>query len=182
MGNMFETDRLILQRPKLDDLDDLFHLCSNPEVNQYNPAGADRSIDDSKRTLAGFIADWDNNQVGYYSARIKTSGEYLGYIGVRKKLFLGIDVLNLAYRIEPKFQRQGYTYEACRFILDHLDSSISEMPVMALTKADNIPSFQLAIKLGLIHNPRFNDYPEPGDVYLFSVGTEVFDCFSGKIL
>ena len=66
MENIFETDRLILQCPKLEDLDDLFHLCSNPEVNRYNPAGPDRSIDDSKHTLKGFIADWDNNQLGCY--------------------------------------------------------------------------------------------------------------------
>lgn len=173
MRNRLETMRLVLERPKWEDLEDLFALCSKPEVNLYNPAGADRDIADSEQTLAAFIANWDSDKIGYYSARIKSSGDYLGYIGVRKQKFLGIDMLNLAYRIEPKFQRQGYTYEACRFILDNLDPVLSQMPIMALTKADNTPSFQLAIKLGLIHNPIFNDYPEPGDVYLFSVDQEV---------
>lgn len=174
MENLLETDRLTLQCPKLEDLDDFFHLCSNPEVNRHNPAGADHSIADSRRTLESFIADWDNDQVGYYSAKIRATGEYLGYLGVRKKRFLGINVLNLAYRIEPKFQRRGYTYEACRFILDSLDSKISQMPIMALTKSENIPSIQLAIKLGLTHKPRFNDFPEPGDRYFFSANQEIF--------
>lgn len=175
MKNELETERLVLQRPEPEDLQDLFRLCTKPEVNLYNPAGADRDIRDSKQTLNGFIADWNNDQIGYYSVRIKSSGEYLGYIGLRKKKFLGKNLLNLAYRIEPKFQRQGYTYEACRYILDNLDSELSQIPIMALTKMENIPSFQLAVKLGLIHNPKFNNYPEQGDIYLFSIDKEISD-------
>lgn len=178
MKNSNETDRLVLQRPKLEDLNELFRLCAKPEVNLYNPAGATRYIIDSKRTLESFIADWNFNQVGYYTARIKSSGEYLGYVGLRKKKFLGMDMLNLAYRIEPKFQRQGYTYEACRFILDNLDPELSQIPIMVLTKQNNIPSFQLAIKLGFIHNPKFNNYPEHGDVYLFSVDRKISSCWN----
>lgn len=167
MKTRLETERLILQRPTSEDVQDLFVLCSKQEVNLYNPNGPDRDMSASKKTLERFIEDWERDGIGYYTVRLKSGNEYLGYIGVRKTHFSGKPLLNLAYRIEPRFHRQGYTCEACRTILAELDRESLPFPIMVLTKEENLPSFYLAQKLGFVHAPEFDHFPERGDVYLF---------------
>lgn len=178
MREILTTSRLKLQKPDWAELEEYYQLCSKPEVNIYNPAGPDANIEVSKEKFAEIIAGWERNKIGYYFARILETDEYVGYIGVCKIEFLGQEMLNLAYRIEPRFQRYGYTYEACQAVLAAVKADHPGLPIRVLTKKNNLPSFGLAEKLGYIYNPKFDNYPDSGDVYLFNVSREVSDCWS----
>ncbi len=164
MLGVYKTKRLVLTKPSLSDLNDLFLLCSKKEVNIFNPEGEDKDSSQTKARLLKWIHDWEQNGVGYYIIRTRDTNAFVGYSGVTYRELKGKNILNLAYRIEPKFQRQGLTFEVCTFVL----SKVNE-PVMILTKNNNTPSINVAKKLSFVYNEKFDDYPDKGDVYYFNV-------------
>ena len=170
MKNEIISERLRLLRPSSDNLEEMYKLMSNPEVNLYNPSGPDKSIAETKERLELWIKDdWEKNGIGYYMIRELLSNEYVGYAGVALRTFKNIDILNMAYRINPKFHRKGYVIEACREIISDVKKKYPEKIIRILTKKENIPSFELGKKLGFIYNSEFDDYPERGDVNLFDI-------------
>ncbi len=173
MKTKIKTERLLLLKPCMSDLDELYGLTSKEEVNLYNPKGADKHIDEARRTLEAFIKDWDDNGVGIYTVRLAGTNEFLGYIGVYLKRQFGRDIFNLSYRIEPKFQRKGYVFEACKTVLSEIKKEYRDVAVMALTKNNNLSSINLAKKLGFVYNEKFDNYIDEGDVFLFDVDKNV---------
>lgn len=88
-------------------------------------------------------------------------------MSIRK--FNNIQVLNLAYRISSEFQRKGFVFEACGAIIEEAEKVFTDIPIMVLTKRNNMPSFKLAQKLGFIYYPEYDGYPEKDDIYLFNI-------------
>ncbi len=173
MTTKMTTKRLLLKKPCLSDLEELYELTSKEEVNLFNPKGADKTIDVAKETLLSFIKEWEDNEVGIYIVRLASTNEFVGYIGAYLKKEFHIQLFNLSYRIEPKFQRHGYVLEACRVILSEIEKEYKGIPVMVLTKRNNIPSIHLAKKLGFIYNEKFDNCIDTGDVFLFNVDKTV---------
>ncbi len=173
MKTKIKTKRLLLIKPSLSDLEELYELTSKEEVNLFNPKGADKHIDEARLTLQSFIEDWRIYDIGIYIVRLASTYEFVGYIGLYLKRQFGIKVFNLSYRIEPKFQRKGYVLEACEIILSEIKKEYKDVPVMVLTKRNNIPSINLAKKLGFIYNEKFDSYIDSEDVFLFDVDKSI---------
>ncbi len=172
---MIKTKRLILTKPSIDNLAELHALCSKAEVNIFNPSGPTTDISETKAMLKSWLEDWRVEGVGYYFARTLTDAAFVGYMGVAYRQFLDEKLLNLAYRIEPKFWKKGYTVEAVHAILEKVSIEYGEPIIRVLTKKDNIPSIAVARKLGFIYNEKFDHYPDKGDVYLFNVEKDISD-------
>ncbi len=168
------TKNLFLKKPTMDDLDELFRLTSKPGVNTFNPDGADTDINETKEVLTSWMDDWNKNNIGYHIARTH-NGEFIGYMGVTLRNFSNQKMLNLAYRIEPAFHRKGYVFEACSHIINELPDDYKNFPIRVLTKKENIPSINLAKKLGFIYNEKLDNYPDNGDVNLFNVPNKISD-------
>lgn len=168
------TERLCLSMPVIEDLENLYQLSSRPEVNLFNPHGPDQSIDQTKETLEYWInADWKGGGVGYYMVRERGSHAYIGYVGVAMRKFYGMNMLNLAYRIHPEFQGKGFVVEACRDVIAEAKKTFPNRVIRVLTKNNNAPSIGVAKKLGFIHNAKFDNDPEEGDVSLFDMDVDV---------
>lgn len=166
MKEIIKTKRLILEKVNIKHLDDLHNLCSNEEVNIYNPVGAIKDKEETKSMLEHWINDWGKDGIGYFIAKT-TQRDFLGYVGLRYTDFKGEKVLNLAYRIEPNHWRKGYVFEACEKIIESREADEKTSKIMVLTKRENKPSIGVANKLGFFYDESFDDYPDKGDVYLF---------------
>ncbi len=156
----------MLSRPTKLDLKELYELFSKKEVNIYNPSGPDKNISVTKTRLENWIQDWEKCDIGYYILRKLDTLEFVGYCGVRLTEFKGKTYYNLAYRIEPRFQRKGLTFEACSYILKYIKEEKC-FPIMVLTKYNNIPSINMAKKLSFKYDNEYDGYPDEGDVYFF---------------
>ncbi len=166
MIDRFTTKRLILSRPTKLDLRELYELFSKKEVNKYNPSGPDKSISVTESRLDVWIGDWEKYDIGYFVLRKLDTLEFVGYAGVRLTEFKGKTYYNLAYRIEPRFQRKGLTFEACSSVLKYVEQE-KYYPIMVLTKYNNTPSIKMAKKLSFNYVNKYDDYPDEGDVYFF---------------
>ncbi|MDO5089186.1 MAG: GNAT family N-acetyltransferase [Leptotrichiaceae bacterium] len=112
--------------------------------------------------------DWEEKGIGYYIICELSSDSFIGYGGLSLREFNNTEMLNLAYRINPEFQRKGIVFEACTVIIKEAEKVFPDM-IIKVAKRNNVPSFKPAQKPGFIYHSEYDDYPEKDDVYLFNV-------------
>src|SRR5258708_39837118 len=78
---------------------------------------------------------------------------FIGFGGVEHRVWRERDVLNLYYRFTPSAWGQGYATELARIAVSLARTYLSQWPVVARTRANNIPSIRTAERAGLIRLP-----------------------------
>jgi RimJ/RimL family protein N-acetyltransferase len=142
---------LIYRRVTADDLADVHRLHSDPETNRHNPYGADADLEVTRDRLAGWSRHWDENGFGYEMIDDESRG--VGICGVRRDVWLGRDVLNLYWRLDPSVWGRGYALEAGRHSLDTALGHASGELVVARMTDDNAASRHIAERLGMQSRP-----------------------------
>ena len=112
-----ETERLILRKFQHDDLEDVFRIDSDLEVNTFLPWFPLRSMDEARAYLAHTILPEYEKKIAYrYAIVEKTSQTMIGYVSLN-----GIDegkcCADLGYGLRKEAWRKGYMSEACRAVL-----------------------------------------------------------------
>lgn len=146
---LLETERLILRLFTWADLDDLNSQLSDEEVMSYYPSPLSR--EESEQWLKGILRDYESVGFGMLAVYLKASGEYVGQVGVMRRLLDGTQHHFLSYLIQRKFWKQGYAIEATSRILDYGFHTLGIKKIEALIRPANIPSIRLAERLGMHH-------------------------------
>ncbi len=168
---ILENNRLKLVQPDLQYLEAMHRIHADPSTNRYNPGGPHESIEQTREMLLNWMDDWTRDEIGYFIMIEKASNDVIGMCGVRYRDWQNGRIFNLAYRLDTAYTRKGYTKEANELVLQYIHDTIDTNPkIVARTKYNNIPSIKTAEALGLALNPRFDNFEEPGDVYLFNKG------------
>ena len=116
---ILETDRLLLRRLVLDDLDDLFALYRDPEIRQYFPEGV-LSLDETREEL-----EWHMNwpprhpELGLWATIYKESGKFIGRCGLLPWEIDGQMEVEIAYLLDKAFWHRGLATEAALGILKY---------------------------------------------------------------
>lgn len=152
-----ETERLILRRPRADDLPSYLRSWSDPDMTCYTGQRPD-----VERFVADLIEEMQSKQPGdtepqpWYQVTIerRADGAVVGDIGI------GFDVpgerqAELGYRIHSDHQRQGYAREAVAAIIDWLIGSHAIHRFVGIAAAANLPSIRLLQSLGFRQEGRF---------------------------
>jgi ribosomal-protein-alanine N-acetyltransferase len=145
------SERLRYRRLTAADLADVHRLHSDPETNRHNPYGADPDLGVTRDRLAGWLRHWDENGFGY--ELIDDDSGCVGICGFRRDVWLGRDVLNLYWRLDPSVWGRGYALEAGRHSLDGALGCANEELVVARMTDDNAASQHIAEKLGMRLRP-----------------------------
>ena len=103
-----ETDRLILRRFRLSDLEDLYAILSDPEAVAFEPYGP-MSPEQVREALAWRISTGEMTAV-----ELKTTGRMIGNVYLGKRDF---DSLELGYLFRRDCWGQGYGTEACAALI-----------------------------------------------------------------
>ncbi|WP_179852916.1 GNAT family N-acetyltransferase [Streptomyces sp. 1331.2] len=148
------SERLVLTLPQQGDAEALFAVHGDPETNRYNPHGPQRDLAQAQEMLDGFVADWPRDGVGYCAVSTREEPEtIIGYAGLYLHTLDGERVFNLYYRFRPSAWGRGYAAEAARAAMAEALPRFPGIPVIALIRADNLPSRRLAERLGLVADP-----------------------------
>ncbi|HEX8214348.1 MAG TPA: GNAT family protein [Allosphingosinicella sp.] len=153
------SDRLILRRPKAEDLEPYLRSWEDPEMSRYtgrrhNVAGF----------IAGLIEEMQTKQPGdtepqpWYQMTVERRGDgaVLGDIG------LGFGVpgerqVELGYRIHPDHQRRGYAREALRAVIGYLIESHGIHRFVAVAASPNAASIAVLRSSGFRHEGHFRE-------------------------
>ncbi|MBD1228909.1 GNAT family N-acetyltransferase [Xenorhabdus griffiniae] len=150
-----ETERLRLRAWKAEDREPFFRLSSNPDVMEFFPdiltkTQSDTFIDNCIRKFE-MQGGW-----GLWAVELKQNGEFIGSVGlnVPNIKFPFSPFVEIGWRLDKPFWRQGYTCEAARRIFDFAFTEIGLEEVVAFTTISNYRSENVMKKLGMVRDEK----------------------------
>lgn len=155
LPDRIETERLILQRLKYEDAEEIFYsYASKEEATKYLPWPTHRRIEDTRGFLADAVAAW-NQGVGFaYSIRLKESCRLIGSFGVINNNLS----IQFGYVLSPTHWGRGYATEACRSMMVILKKFPSVKKISTFVDAENLASVKVLQKAGLVHEGTFSQW------------------------
>lgn len=141
---IFETQRLLIRKLILDDLDSFHQLENNPEVLKY-ATGNVKTFKENKKELSDLITKYDThlNDFWIYAVVRKSDDIFIGTLALVKD---NIDD-EIGYRFLEKYWDLGFGYELCKGTLKYC-KQIGLKKIVAYCVVENIASAKILKKLG----------------------------------
>lgn len=149
-----ETDRLRLRMFRPDDLDHLATLFADPEVVRYVGDGKPISRDEADRALQSIIQHWHKHGFGRWAVEDKTTGEFVGFGGLRSLL----EQPEVVYHFARAHWGKGLATELATASLRYGFETHRFDRIVAIAKPENIASIHVMEKLGMRFGARTRYY------------------------
>lgn len=145
---MIETERLLLRKFTLDDIEAYFRLNSNPDVIRYTGDPAFISLDDARRVLLSApLRDYEVHGYGRLACVEKASGELIGFCGL--KYLDDMDEVDLGYRFLPDYWGKGYATESSLAVMRYGRNVMGLERIVGFVHPDNAGSVRVLVKVGM---------------------------------
>ena len=146
---ILETNRLILRRLVLNDLDSLFALYCDPDVRKYIP-DAPRNYEETRRELLWHMHGHPKRpELGLWATIHKETGRFIGRCGLLPWVIDGQAEVEVAYLIGKAYWGQGLGMEAARAVLAYGFEKLNLSSLICLIEKENLPSIRVAEKIGM---------------------------------
>lgn len=151
-----ETERLILRKFTEDDLEALFEIYSDVEVNTYLPWYPLKSIEEAKTFFDERYAAVYAQPTGYqWAICLKRDNRPIGYIHVSTE-----DNHDLGYGLRKEFWHQGIVSEAARAVIEQVKKD--GLPYVTATHDVNNPRSGNVMKaLGMTYRYSYEELWQP---------------------
>lgn len=140
------TARLRLDAVRSEDTEPVFALNADPRLWQHLPSGRHTSVEQTRAQLERYAAAWDDDGLGYWTARDHEDDRVVGIGGVTLR---DGTVWNVYYRFAVEAQGRGLAHELAGAALDAARRTRPDLPVVAYLLEHNTASRRLAERLGL---------------------------------
>ena len=151
MHVFLETERLVLRRFTVADVDNLVSLDADPDVTHFITGGIPSSraeIEDE--VLPEFLAYYERFEgYGFWAAVERTTGEFLGWFHFRPRDEDSLDEAELGYRLRKSAWGKGYATEGSRALIRKGFTEFGVQRVVAEAVAVNVASRRVMEKAGL---------------------------------
>jgi len=153
-----ETERLILRKPKMDDLDGYAELWGDPEVVQYL-SGTTLPRDQVPNAIERMLGHWERHGVGLFSVLRKEDERLVGRVGyllwdperwanaMHERLDGDLE-LEIGWTVVRSLWGNGYATEAALACRDHALGELGRERVISLIAPENTASIRVAEKIG----------------------------------
>ena len=146
---VLETERLILRRQVIEDLDALWALYCDPEITRYIP-DAPKTFEEAKEELEWHMNGHPRNpDLGLWATIHKESGRFIGRCGLLPWTIDGQEEVEVAYTIAREFWSQGLGTEAAQAIVSYAFEHLNLSRLICLIEPDNSASVNVAQKIGM---------------------------------
>jgi ribosomal-protein-alanine N-acetyltransferase len=141
------TERLLLRRMRLDDVDALFQVWGDAHAMRFYPAPLTREelLERVARNLERYAAPGH----GLYTAELKSTGEILGDCGPTVQEVEGTPEIEVGYHFLLRYWGNGYATEAARAARDWAFNNLPCARVISLIRPVNVPSQRVAQRNGM---------------------------------
>jgi RimJ/RimL family protein N-acetyltransferase len=146
---ILETQRLILRRQVLQDLDALWELYCDPEVTKHIP-DAPKSREEAREELEWFMNGHPRRpQLGLWATILRENGRFIGRSGLLPLTIEGQDEVEVAYTIAREYWGRGLGTEVAAAILEYGFEHLGLSRLICLIEPENIASQKVAAKIGM---------------------------------
>jgi [ribosomal protein S5]-alanine N-acetyltransferase len=146
-ATQLETKRLILRQFRPEDTDDYVTVMSEHEVGKWLPKGAGYTRQETERFLQRVASNWSEKEYGIWAVIDKHTGEVYGHCGLN--LIDEIGEVEVLYALGANGRGRGFGTEAAGAAIAFAFEVLGLPYVMAVAKADNIPSRRVMEKNGM---------------------------------
>jgi len=163
-----ETQRLVLRRFTMADVDNLVSLDADPAVMHFITGGRPTPRDEiENEVLPAFLAYYERfDGYGFWAATEKPAGEFLGWFHFRPREGARLGEAELGYRLRKSAWGKGYATEGSRALIRKGFTEFEVQRVVAEAMAVNLASRRVMEKSGLTLVRSFHQpwpYPIEGD-------------------
>jgi ribosomal-protein-alanine N-acetyltransferase len=153
-----ETPRVILRDIRMEDVEGLYKLDSNPQVHKYlgNHTISEKS---EAEHVVNFIREqYERNKIGRWAVIEKESGDFIGWSGlkfIREEENGHIDYYDVGYRLIPAYWGKGYATETCLAALEYGFKTFDMDKIVGTANELNMASIRVLNKCGLKFKSKF---------------------------
>ena len=140
-----ETERLILRRYRIEDIQDLFEYLSDEVVVKYEPHKP-LTFDEAKKNL-----EWRVGTDEMISVELKSSHKMIGNVYLGRRDF---EALEIGYVFNRSYWRKGYAAESCEALIQQAFSE-GVHRIYAECDPENTSSWKLLEALGFQREAHF---------------------------
>lgn len=157
-----ETDRLVLRRWTLEDLDTLVRVFSKPEVWWF-PFQRGLTAAETEAFLRRKLDDWDSRGWSQWAAVLKANRALIGFIGLAPPDFLPevMPTVEVGFRLDPDYWGRGLATEGSRAALDFGFNVLDLGEIVSIYEPGNVASGRVMERLGMVHD-RDTQHPTLG--------------------
>jgi len=145
-----ETERMVLRRFTMDDVDALLALDSDPEVRRFVEDGEPVTREEAANSIEHFLDDYRRSDLfGFWAAIEKSSGQFLGWFHFRPRHDRPDDEPELGYRLVSAAWGRGLATEGSRALIDKGFDSPLVTRVVAEAMAVHVASRRVMERSGM---------------------------------
>lgn len=154
-----ETERLVLRRFTENDLQALYKIFSDEEVNQFLPWFPLKSMEEAALFYKERFAEKYERNRGYnYAICLKKDNFPIGYVNVSTE-----DSYDLGYGLCKEFWHQGIITEACKSVIEQLEKN--GVPYITATHDVHNPrSGEVMKRLNMKYQYSYEEQWQPKDI------------------
>ena len=145
---MLETSRLLLRHFTENDLDRLAVLMSDKLFMQFSLGPYTR--EQTRQLLDKILDGYRKNLPSLLAVVHRGDGNLIGYCGFFRQVVDGHEEIEIGYRFDPKYWKQGLATEAARAVRDHAFNDLKLSNVISLIHPENVASRRVAEKNGMV--------------------------------
>jgi [ribosomal protein S5]-alanine N-acetyltransferase len=143
---VLETDRMVLRRMDVSDVDDLMGIFSDPVAMRHYPATKSRA--EAEEWVRWTLGSYRDHGFGQWVAVLKESGEFAGQCGLTVQDVEGKKEVEIGYLFLRRLWGRGLATEAARTVRDH-GFALGYRRLISIIDPQNLASRRVAEKTGL---------------------------------
>ncbi len=152
---LFTSDRLGFRGWQPTDLEDLYLLCSDPEVMRHFPATL--SQEETAAFLQRLIDHQSEHGYSYFAVEQLTDGAVIGFTGLAYQTYAApfTPCIDLGWRLRPPYWGKGYASEGARRCIAWAGEHKLAGRVYAVAVSGNEPSLRVMRAVGMTPGEQF---------------------------
>lgn len=169
----FETKRLVLRKPCMDDAPAIFaSYAHDPEITRYMTWTPHKNIDETYGIVEMMLKYWEDGSTYSFAIIPKDSSSVVGMIAMHPAGFK----VEIGYVLARPHWGKGFITEAARMVTNWLLEQPDIYRVFATCDVENLASARVMEKVGMKREGilrrntiRFNVGNEPRDSYIYAI-------------
>ncbi|KAB2334514.1 GNAT family N-acetyltransferase [Cytobacillus depressus] len=178
-GNLptLETERLLLRKITLEDVEDMYSYCSNEEVSKYVTWDTHQKLSDTKEFVEFALNQYENRKVAPWGIEYKENEKLIGTIDF-VSWQVQHNVAEIGYIISQDYWGKGIATEAATEVIQFGFNHMNLVRIQARCFVENIGSERVMKKTGMsfegIHRKGMFIKGKHQDLKMYSILKEEF--------